>query len=204
MCTEWSYDHQSITLWLQEEYPDDEYMDARKIFRDAEFFENTKGSCAEKYGIIIETILEEEEEDVMYEDEMLDGNSVGGEVLNGDIWCDALDEEEEDDYTESTGDMTRSSTAPSDCNSVSQAAPDSKNNVQWDYCINGVSVTTKTPQDDNVVVGTFIAAPAMPPDKKEILNPNKDELLALGSGFYVDTMGRKRRFSYRLLVEKIV
>jgi glutaredoxin len=169
---------------------------ARKFFRDDEFFERAKGSCAKKYGLCIEPIMEEDEGalDDMDEVEDAGGRGAGGEFLNDDIWYDTLDEE---DPEVSTCVMTNISTpALLECDSGSTAPDGTESVPQLVYDTNHVG-SNKTRQEGEVIVGCFVSREL---HEKLTVKPTENGP-ALGSGFYVDIKGRKRRFSHRLLAK---
>ena len=205
MCIDLSYDRFDHAVWLQEEYPDpEEYLCARNMYREAEFFENAKGACADKYGHFIEPIFEEEEEDAVFDgvhEVVLDaGSTAKGAILNNDDeWCDAHDREE-DSNVESAGIIAMnigtsstydySSTVPNDIDhatGTSTGHPDYRKSI--------------TPRNKTQVevVGTITTDA---PREKPTLEPTKNT--SLGSGFYVDAKCRERRFSHRLMAKKIV
>jgi hypothetical protein len=201
MCTRWSKNHVRHTLWLQKECPEEEFLCARKFFRDDEFFERAKGSCAKKYGLCIEPIMEEDEGalDDMDEVEDAGGRGAGGEFLNDDIWYDTLDEE---DPEVSTCVMTNISTpALLECDSGSTAPDGTESVPQLVYDTNHAS-SNKT-REGEVVVGCF-ASSVLVHDKEMKVKQPIESGPALGSGFCVDIMGRKRRFSHRLLAKMTV
>jgi hypothetical protein len=153
------------------------------------------------YGLCIEPIIEEDEGALDME-EVVDAGigAEGGEFLNDDIWCDALDEE---DMEENTCVMTNISTlALLECDSGSTAPDGTESVPQLVYDTNHAS-NNKT-REGEVVVGCFARSSVLVHDKEMKVKQPIENGPARGSGFYVDIKGRKRRFSHRLLAKMTV
>jgi hypothetical protein len=167
-------------LYWQEEFPGDyqRYMRARKFNRRVRFFNKAnRGKCANKHGVFIETILE--------------GDEVCGDTddvcpvearkyLFEEEWFDVRSDREEEEKEE---DLTNSANVTSCVWSVTASVSvEETDNPELD---GDNHVTDKTQEE---VVGTFGVTSALP----------QNDPPTLGSGFYLDSMGRTRRFSHRL------
>jgi hypothetical protein len=171
-------------------------MRARKFHRDAEFFNKAnRGRCALQVGgVFIEQILEEDDEITA------EGVSCGGKENNGfeEVYSlGAEDEVAEEGYLKNIAEEGVTTTSASSRCGSENPEFDSDNHV----C---------DKNQEEVVRTLFVAESKMVlPPRVVVLEaptpkPTVDPLANLGSGFYIDSMGRTRRYSHRLLAEKKV
>jgi hypothetical protein len=231
MSTRLSYKRFRFMLWLQEQYrgrDHKKYMRARKFYRDAEFFDKANRGRFRRdlqqddgdhvFVLIEQRILEEDDEKIIDEEDVSGsgGNGISiigleekdGSCCNQDH--DVLgapedveeDEEEKKDVKEDLkiprGGVTTTTTTESSwwCDSIPDFDGDNhvhdKNNEE---VVGTLCAAARSNVVEPTVVEVVLEAPPTP-------KPTVDPSTNLGSGFYIDSMCRTRRFSHRLLAKK--
>jgi hypothetical protein len=198
----YAQDHCRWTIALMREYHHQKpelFLLARKITRDSNFFRNTVGDCASSLGYFIEPIVEEEcigAEDVMELFDDSNSHSIAAHPV--------LEErhQEEEDYSSTLMGMEHYVQEEVVCSTVGVATATVKRRTR-SSCRPTEEELPRA--EDGTQVCFYDTSSSSCNDDLLFLNVKTDVMSPpseIGSGYYIDGKGRKRRFSLRIFLAK--